>query len=421
MPGPQIAELAPFTEFTIPYELTQTGVDLDRRAIGHATTLSNAKRSAYEDISQRLIYRPIPEETNLMVAVDPYGQSPYLLIYGVLNNGRTMAAIQLNTTSLLESLPITDHLPTRVIFNAEGDTVYPQIPQATEDLWVTVPFGRLLPHLRAGLLTDPTIGRHTDMVWLASQLLPILLAFLLGGVAIVTQFRLDRQQRRLFQRQRDFITRVTHELKTPIAGIRLMAENLEISSQRQGQSNTFAQRILDESDRLSARIDEVLKAAKTPTIRHRVVTDLATLCTSIAQDWDDRFIGVGGKLVLNLNPVQIAVDKLLVEDAVNNLIGNALKYRKSNQALICTIATHGNNKKAIITVSDNGMGIPSDLRSTIFERFTRVEDDERGAMGGHGLGLWFVKKTAKAHRGSVEYKQTTSGGSQFIVTLKGVR
>jgi signal transduction histidine kinase len=115
---------------------------------------------------------------------------------------------------------------------------------------------------------------------------------------------------------------------------------------------------------------------------------------------------------------EVEVDVELMQDAIGNLLDNALKYNRPGIAGLCRIRTGFTRRWVIIEVSDNGLGVPPDKRSLVFERFTRVEGPGRGKAGGHGLGLAFVADTATAHDGLVECVDGIDGGATFRIKLR---
>ena len=419
MDAPQLEELLPFTEYTIPGELKRAGFP---DALGHLQPrLDRAERrtAAYLEVTQRLIARDPGE--GLHIASDPYGENSFLLIYGAVPGGRTMAAIQVDPEALLATLPHYPDLPPRVILDAEGGSINPDDSVRPEEIWVQVPFGRLFPHLRAGLLHGEPLTRKARMIWAVSQIAPIVLVLFLGWLAIASRVRADRRREELYQRQQDFIARVTHELKTPLAGIRLMAETLEMGAVDDAEQRaTFLGRILHESDRLGARIDEVLRVARQSSPPQKDPLSPAQLAREVSEDWLRRFGESDAELILEIEDVpDIEADEELLTDALNNLLSNALKYRRDDQQHRCNFKVYREGKMTVFEVLDNGLGVPLAMRRTIFERFARVEGDGRGRAGGHGLGLSFVAETAAAHDGSVECREGVEGGSRFLLRLRG--
>jgi two-component system sensor histidine kinase SenX3 len=290
----------------------------------------------------------------------------------------------------------------------------PTIQSPTEDL-IDVVGSKYFAHLRIAV---PDVGSSED---LQSQLIltmsPIILAGILGVIALFGRFRADRKQSEFIQRQQAFIARVTHELKTPLAGIKLMSESLQLSPDLPEHSHTFIEKILAESERLERRIDEILQVAKRAEFSRPSRIDTEMLMLELYDQWQPRFQEVNGTLRLEILSEEIVVDSALIHDALSNLLSNAVKYRHPTKRLRCTFAMKRFGKILEISVADNGIGIPSHERKRIFERFVRIEGNHRGFSGGHGLGLAFVAETAKAHKGTVRCVDGIDGGSKIVMRL----
>lgn len=414
----QLDELDAFLEYTLPHELQQANAP---QAMGHLKKpIARAKRrvDAYRDIVQRLISRPPPDrKEGIQITLDPYDQRGFLLVYSTIANGQLVAALQLDPLRLLEELPHTPDLPARIILDANGQPL-DGTALSPEDIWVQVPFGRLLPHLRLAL-RHPNAPVREQHMWLLSQLAPVMLTVLLGGLAIWARMRADRRREELYERQRDFITRVTHELKTPLAGIRIMAETLEMISE-DSEQHTFVDRILQETDRLTERIDDVLRLTRTPTPPRKTKLAVTEFMAELSTEWQPRFAAVDGVLTFESprDPPSIKADAALLQDALNNLLSNSLKYRHATRPLSCTVTLTYTARSVAFAIADNGIGVPENMQSAIFDRFTRVEGPNRGMAGGHGLGLSFVHDTAQAHGGSVTCESGPDGiGTQFTLSI----
>ncbi|MDG1480533.1 MAG: HAMP domain-containing sensor histidine kinase [Myxococcota bacterium] len=419
MDAPQLEELLSFTQYTIPGELRRSGQTSGLSSLAPWLERAERRMAAYEEVTQRLITRP-PTDT-LQIASDPYGDNRFLLLYGPVAGGRMMAAIQVDPETLLDKLAEVTGEPDWVILDAEGDPIDPNSSVTAADIWVKEPFGKLFPHLRAGRLHGEPLTRKARLIWAVSQIAPIILVLILGWLAIASRVRAEHRREELYQRQQDFIARVTHELKTPLAGIRLMAETLEMGAvEDPDQRATFLGRILHEADRLGARIDEVLRVARQSTPPQKRPLSPRKLAEQIAEEWTIRFTEASAELTLDLTDVaELEADEELLVDALNNLLSNALKYRCEDRAHRCILRLYTEGTETVFEVIDNGLGVPTGMRKTIFERFARVEGDGRGKAGGHGLGLSFVAETATAHGGSIECSEGIDGGARFTLRLRG--
>jgi signal transduction histidine kinase len=243
---------------------------------------------------------------------------------------------------------------------------------------------------------------------------------LLGMIAITGRLRADSKERDLFERQQAFIARVTHELKTPLAGIRVMAETLEMGAAKDEEtSKVFLEKIIQEAERLGKRIDEVLTVARKPEVSARTPVAPHELAQEMVDLWTPRYQAVGARLDTDLKACEsIAADPALLRDALSNLLDNALKYRRVGIPGRCMVRTGEVGRFVIFEVTDNGIGVPVSMRRRIFERFARVEGAGRGKAGGHGLGLSFAAEAVEAHGGLIECLDGFNGGTRIRLKLR---
>jgi signal transduction histidine kinase len=349
------------------------------------------------------------------------GEAPFLIAFARVGENGLHGAVQFNQHALLKKMlleagPEASHL---VVRDAKGVG----LAGATMDqgILAEVPFQSFLPHLRLGTSRlfelQRTPAYRTHFIW---QILPILFAGLLGIVAVFVRYTADKKERELRTRQQEFATRVTHELKTPLAGIRLMAENLEMGAVNDPKTaQEFAGRIVDESDRLTQRVNEILQAAREPSGTERVDIDLQDLLLDLVEEWEPRFDDAGLILHTELGRCSIVrADRTALRDAVANLLDNALKYRREDiPAPQATLRLFEEAKQAVIEVEDNGLGVPAEKRKSIFERYSRVEGPGRGKTGGHGLGLAFAREAILAHKGRIECHEGLEGGACLTVRI----
>jgi len=307
-----------------------------------------------------------------------------------------------------------------VVLDAQGNLLLGQFAplKPNEEIWVQIPCGRLFPHLRAAYIRPKEISNALNTGTL-SLFLPLILSAIIAGLAIFGSVQAERKQREFIERQQAFVARVTHELKTPLAGIRLMAESLQLGIvQTPEQSLQFTERIISETDRLESRIDEVLEGTRRAQLKKKEMLNGKTLIEELHKEWSVRFSEAGGILRMEHegNPIVVA-DKMLLIDALKNLLSNAIKYRREDRPLRCILKVSAKKSWVEFSVSDNGLGVPLAYRKSIFQRFVRVEGPHRGLSGGHGLGLAFVEETAQAHKGSIRCIDGILGGAQFVLRL----
>jgi signal transduction histidine kinase len=244
----------------------------------------------------------------------------------------------------------------------------------------------------------------------------LLLALIISGVVINTIF-LVREIRRNEQHDA-FINAVTHELKTPVASIRLYLETLQAHAVDEDKRKEFYGIMLDDSDRLLSTIEQVLRTGRAGSSRRKLQQlpiDLGTVVEeSLARIRKLHKVADGG-LEYQAGPrVTILGDQTEVESAVSNLIENAVKYSGNNVHVRVEIETSG--KFVSLRVKDQGAGIPRTELERIFKRFHRVPGPLAARVKGTGLGLFIVRSVAKRHGGRVWAESEGPGrGSTFLL------
>lgn len=353
------------------------------------------------------------------VLVDPYGDPPWVLYVARLGVGDMIGAIQVDQPTLARWL-MDRTRPSLRPYLSIRDVSGAVLAGAGGDASVEVAFTRALPHLRAVVTVAAESNSASTRRAAAAHLLPFAVAILLGMVALYGVIRSDLQLLKLIERQREFVARVTHELKTPLAGIRLMAETLEMGAYKdEAQREKFAKQIVKESERLALRVDEVIKSSTRPLVESPVSVDITAMVNDVGERWKTLFEQRGGTLTVEASDAgTIRGLPGLLRDALTNLLDNALKYRRDDRPARATIRVKSDRRWVTIEVEDNGMGVPPTMRKSIFEKFRRVEGPGRGKSGGHGLGLAFVADAARVHRGSIECIQSVSGGATFILRIR---
>jgi two-component system, OmpR family, sensor histidine kinase SenX3 len=266
---------------------------------------------------------------------------------------------------------------------------------------------------------------HTGILLFLGSLLALLIVV---GVVLNTTF-LVREIRRNEQHDA-FINAVTHELKTPVASIRLYLETLQTRAVEDHKRQEFYRTMVEDSDRLLATIEQVLRtgriAASMGQWGHRklhlsrielngVIEDCLTRTRALHRLSDDALEYHAGP------PVTIMGDLDEVRAAVSNLIDNAVKY--SGAAVQVLVETTAEDDKYVsVRVRDQGPGIPKMELKQIFKRFYRVPGPLATRVKGTGLGLYIVRSVAKRHGGRAWAESEGPGrGSTFVLQLPIVK
>ena len=358
------------------------------------------------------------------LVIDPTTDPPAILYAARLEVGNLLGGIQIDQDELIRTLfrnagTLGPYLSIR---DSEGAV----LAGTDEPIFVYRSFGHILPFLQVGIAEGaiPTIATNGALY---VQWAVIGIGMMVGVFALVTLVRTDREQLDILVRQREFMTRVTHELKTPLAGIRVIAENLEMGAYRDTeQVEKYARTIIAEAERLGLRVDEVLKAANGPAREDARALDLARVLDELVSTWRERYSVTGEGTTGESATIHCEAPQSLpmhgrvgiLRDALTNLLDNALKYQHADRPLVVRVRARVQGRFVVVEVEDNGLGVPANMRKAIFEKFRRVEGPGRGMSGGHGLGLSFVAEAASAHGGTIECKENRSGGSTFVMRVK---
>ncbi|MDH3999462.1 MAG: ATP-binding protein [Desulfuromonadales bacterium] len=229
--------------------------------------------------------------------------------------------------------------------------------------------------------------------------------------------------RHLESLRRDFVANVSHELKTPITAIKGAVETLLGGANEDPQnSQRFLEIASRQTDRLNAIIDDLLALSRLErdaeaTGIERSRQDLRPILTSALQSCASSAESKSVQLNLFCSEGLIAqVNGALLEQAVINLVDNAIKY--SDVETVVTIEGWQDAEQINIKVQDRGQGIPQEHLNRLFERFYRVDTARSRAIGGTGLGLAIVKHIVQAHNGDVTVHSTPGQGCVFMISLQ---
>jgi two-component system sensor histidine kinase SenX3 len=247
----------------------------------------------------------------------------------------------------------------------------------------------------------------------------LLLALVIAGVVLNTTF-LVREIRRNAQHDA-FINAVTHELKTPVASIRLYLETLKTRPVDDGKRREFYDIMLDDSDRLLGTIEQVLRTGRIGDTRrelHISSIDFGAVVEECLTRARRLYPVSANALAYRPGPaITITCDAEEVRAAVSNLIDNAVKY-SGTQVQVDVETASVDGKYAYVRVKDNGPGIPPAELKQIFKRFYRVPGPLSTRVKGTGLGLFIVRSVAKRHGGRAWAESEGPGqGSTFVLQL----
>jgi signal transduction histidine kinase len=253
-----------------------------------------------------------------------------------------------------------------------------------------------------------------QMAFISIMALAILLATVFGLRYIIRQLELA-------QLKAGFVSNVTHELKTPIALIRLAVETLELGRVRtEEESKKFIHSIGRETERLSQLVDNILDFAKLEagqrTLKMSPV-DANDVVREAIESLSPRFESLGFAVETRIAPAlpMVQADPRALSHCVLNLLDNAIKYSRSRREIEIETGTRGG--EVLISVSDRGIGVSPADQKRIFEKFVRVQTGLVHDVRGAGLGLSLVDQIMRAHGGRVDVTSAEGQGSTFTLVL----
>jgi len=253
----------------------------------------------------------------------------------------------------------------------------------------------------------------------------IFFALLIAGMIVNTSF-LVREIRRNEQHD-SFINAVTHELKTPIASIRLYLQTLQHRDVDEAQRREFYRLMLDDTDRLMGTVDQVLKAGEAGHKRQdrRVPVDFSGLvreCVDVARA-SHHLAPESLRYEQSVNhgaAAGVLGDSEELRAAVSNLLDNAVKYSGEHVEILVRLDTP-DEKRVTVSVRDRGVGIKAEELKRIFKRFYRVSNRSLSHVKGTGLGLFIVRAIARKHGGRVFAESEGEGhGTTMVLELPRV-
>ncbi len=289
--------------------------------------------------------------------------------------------------------------------NVKSVSQFPETPKLSNDGYY---FAIQFPYLEANLLSQMGIWGFSSAVTL------VVICFF--GYTLFVILR----QRRLSEVQKDFINNMAHEFKTPISTIAISAQVLRdpaIVLQPDRLAN-YATIIENENQRLRQQVERVLQIAQMDKDDIGLKREEVDVHSLIKEVTDGRSVGMDATILLQLTAKNACVtaDRLHLSNVLHNLLDNAIKYCDKKPEV--TVSTSNPDEHQIeVVVKDNGIGIPSDEKQKIFNKFYRVPTGNVHNVKGFGLGLSYVKEIVNRHKGQVRVESSPGQGSEFYLTL----
>jgi len=339
-----------------------------------------------------------------------------------------LAAIRSDLAGLFSANP-SSSAPNGVSFallDSAGAVVALTEPGFSTD-WST-PFvasevGQILPRWEvAAYLLDPgSLNASARTIRLTLSLIILtLLGAVAGGSYLI--LRSVNEEMRIASQKTDFVSNVSHELKTPLTSIRMFSELLrDAENPDPDKTRQYSGVISKEAARLSRLINRLLDFSRLDRGELQLRAeelDLSALARETVTDYRPQLEAVGMSVRLTTptagGPV-VSVDRDALSQVIVNLLSNAGKYASGGGEVIVDVASAGN--RACLSVTDHGPGIPRAHQRRIFEKFYRIDDSITSGVEGSGIGLALCRQIAELHDGTIRYESGKGGGSTFIIEL----
>lgn len=287
--------------------------------------------------------------------------------------------------------------------------------------FVASEIGEALPHWEAALylmrpeqLQENARGVRRNLVLLIAAALA---AIVFGGWAV---FADARRQMALAQKKTDFVSNVSHELKTPLTSIRMFAEMMQSGNAAEEKRPQYLRIIVAEAERLTRLINNVLDFARLERKQKRYDFHPVDLHEILARTWEGHELhlreqGFTTRWQAAPPPYPVRGDEDAIAQILVNLLSNAEKYSTDRKEV--EIHSYVTEDSVHVSVLDRGSGVPPGEEAKIFEAFYRAHDSLASGIQGSGLGLTLAQRLAKEHGGEITYQAREGGGSNVTLRL----
>jgi signal transduction histidine kinase len=273
----------------------------------------------------------------------------------------------------------------------------------------------------------------TELAWwgyLLVKLMPSSLVMITGEgsifiiVFLVGAYWLHRsfmRERKLQEQKKNFLLSVTHELKSPLASMKILLQTIQKRNLNKQQTLDFISKALTDIERLDDMVENMLLASKIDNRSYSFPKDkfnLSVLVDSIVNRLQLTKCESNQQVIdAEIEPkIQITGDKFALTSVVTNLIENAIKY--SGPCEIVEVKLFSKDEKVFLQVADHGIGIADTEKNRIFDKFYRVGSEDTRNTKGTGLGLYIVKEVLEKHQASIKVKDNRPVGSIFEVVFE---
>jgi signal transduction histidine kinase len=364
--------------------------------------------------------KTIEDDTNLFIAAsipDGTGSNPKGLLGVKLNNDYITSQV---LNRVIEDLDVSDNADI-VLSNLSGESLLGETPAALEFATVTDYFENNFPPWKIEIFrkgTDSLGGFDIRKSFYFWTIVTLVLILTFGAALII---RTIANEMEILKIKSDFVSSVSHELKTPLTSIKALVERLQEGKVKEkSKMQQYFSVISQDADKLTNLVTNILDFSKIEEGKKEynfVETDVSQWMTQCIENLKKNDIQKGLAIHSDIAPdlPSILLDRDSLSQALNNLIDNAEKFSQDRKEINLNVKLDGTN--IIISITDYGIGIPQTEIDKIFDKFYQGKSALSQSVRGTGLGLTLVKHIVEAHGGRVSVKSEMGQGSTFALIL----
>lgn len=228
-----------------------------------------------------------------------------------------------------------------------------------------------------------------------------------------------RREHEINKQQQNFLLAITHELKSPLASVKLYIQTIQKRELNREQQQMFLTNSLKDIERLDYLVENVLLSTKLESRSYQLPKEVFDVTDQVATIVDRLQINTCKTQIIKYefeDHFKLNADKFAITNVVSNLIENAIKYSPPCAMILVRLKEDGN--RLVFSVADHGEGIPADEKKLIFNKFYRVGNESTRKTKGTGLGLYIVRTVLQKHNASIRVFDNTPSGSVFEVTFE---
>src|SRR3954463_14933407 len=390
----------------------------DAPAVSQLVPVTADFRALTSDHPEGVVTRFMQDRLEILFWLRP--PEAHGMIFGCLLNVQALADLWRDA---LPDNPSSEYV--LALLNDKAQPVATQPPNVTQRDWrrpfVASEIGEALPHWEAALYLmrpeqlqeNARNVRRTVLLLVAAALA----AIAVGGWAV---FADARRQLALAQKKTDFVSNVSHELKTPLTSIRMFAEMMAGGNVTEEKRPRYLRIIVAEAERLTRLINNVLDFARLERKQKRYDFHLLDLHGVLARIWEGHELhlreqGFMTRWQAAPPPYAVRGDEDALAQIIVNLLSNAEKYSPERKEI--ELHSYLTGDSVNISVLDRGTGVPAGEETKIFEAFYRAHDSLASGIQGTGLGLTLAQRIAREHGGDISYQARDGGGSNVTLRL----